>query len=168
MLSPSEKACCKCRVVKPAADFNRSSKAATGLQSYCRICKNIAIAAWMKKNPEKNRIKSRAWRRRNPEKHYAQNEEYRKAHPEKHNAKSKKSYAAKRRSIPKWANLLLIEGVYRLAALKTRTTGSVWHVDHIVPLQSKVVCGLHVENNLMVIPAKDNHLKGNRHWPDMP
>jgi hypothetical protein len=41
-------------------------------------------------------------------------------------------------------------------------------VDHVVPLKSPLVCGLHCEANLELIPANDNFRKGNRHWPDMP
>jgi hypothetical protein len=37
-----------------------------------------------------------------------------------------------------------------------------------VPLRSKLVSGLHVENNLRVIPARENNQKKNKHWPDMP
>lgn len=38
----------------------------------------------------------------------------------------------------------------------------------LVPLHSKVVCGLHCEYNLQILEAKKNIGKGNRHWPDMP
>lgn len=41
-------------------------------------------------------------------------------------------------------------------------------VDHIVPLNSPLVCGLHVEHNIQLLNSKQNKAKGNRWWPDMP
>jgi len=67
-----------------------------------------------------------------------------------------------------WANEFFIEEIYRLARLRTIVTGERWQVDHIVPVKSDLVCGLHVETNLRVVRLIYNASKGNRKWPDMP
>ena len=72
------------------------------------------------------------------------------------------------RPVPAWANRFYIAEAYRLARIRTAATGIKHVVDHIVPLQSPLVCGLHVEANLQVIPESINASKGNRWWKDMP
>jgi len=54
-----------------------------------------------------------------------------------------------------------MEEAYHLADLRTRITGIKWNVDHVIPLQNKKVCGLHVPWNLQVIPASENFRKHN-------
>lgn len=69
----------------------------------------------------------------------------------------------KRNATPLWADDELILEVYRLAELRTKLTGINWQVDHVEPLQADYVCGLHVEQNLQVIPAGINYSKRNRY-----
>jgi hypothetical protein len=76
--------------------------------------------------------------------------------------------AALRRATPSWVNRDELVQIYRSAKEAQRNTGKKMHVDHIVPLVSPIVCGLHVPWNLQVLFYKDNHSKSNKHWPDMP
>jgi 5-methylcytosine-specific restriction endonuclease McrA len=67
---------------------------------------------------------------------------------------------------PKWVNddgMFLIHETYHLSNLRTKVTGIKWEVDHIIPLQNELVCGLHVIENLRVIPKSINASKGNRY-----
>jgi hypothetical protein len=74
--------------------------------------------------------------------------------------------AKKLQSIPSWFESDLVNDVYEKARSLT-ASGIRTHVDHIVPLQSKFVCGLHCFNNLQLLDASANTSKGNRWWPDM-
>jgi hypothetical protein len=94
--------------------------------------------------------------------------EYSRSDPIKERIRSASRRAAKLQATPKWASESLILAMYEECQLKSEETGIVHHVDHIVPLISDIVCGLHSEDNLQILPALDNLSKGNRHWPDMP
>lgn len=67
-----------------------------------------------------------------------------------------------KRAIPGWADVDKILDVYRQSVTISTNTGTTHHVDHIVPLSHPLVCGLHVHENLQILPGVDNMEKGNR------
>ena len=93
---------------------------------------------------------------------------YARIQPHKELAKSAKRRSAKKNAVPGWANKAAIEAIYEKARRFSDLTGEPFHVDHIVPLTSDIVCGLHWEGNLQVLSGFDNLSKANRVWPDMP
>lgn len=93
---------------------------------------------------------------------------YDRAHPAAEAARNTARRALMLRATPKWANPAAVLKFYEESQTITASTGLVHHVDHIVPLNSKHVCGLHCEANLRVVPGADNLSKSNRKWPDMP
>ena len=66
--------------------------------------------------------------------------------------------SAKLHRTPLWANLDIIKRIYECAE------GD--HVDHIIPLQGDMVCGLHVETNLQYLSPHDNMVKHNKFKTD--
>lgn len=138
---------------------------------------NAKTAAYRKRNPEKATIQSAKWAAANPERTKAKYLKYRHANLElcrqrdrgyrlrnldKDAAKSAKRHASQRNATPKWLSendRIDILSFYTLSAKRTAETGIRHQVDHIVPLQGKTVCGLHVPWNMQVLPAKDNLAK---------
>lgn len=70
--------------------------------------------------------------------------------------------ARKANAAVKWANQEAIKEIYDQAAKVSKETGIKHHVDHIVPISGRNVCGLHVENNLQIITERENLRKGNK------
>ena len=70
-----------------------------------------------------------------------------------------------REAIPPWLTRKQkseIRQLYQIAITMTQTTGEQYVVDHIVPLRSYEVCGLHVPWNLRVITQEENLKKSNK------
>lgn len=91
--------------------------------------------------------------------------DYRRSNPEKFTHLNAKRRASKLKATPPWLtkeDFTLIEELFMCARLFRLYTGEEYHVDHIVPLQGKNVCGLHVPWNLQVISAKENLIKSNK------
>lgn len=115
------------------------------------------------RNLETYRAREAAYREKNREACNARIKDWKQKNPHLNLHYVNKRRAATLRAIPLWANLDAIAAVYERA----RQMGMEVHVDHIVPLLGKSVCGLHCEVNLEVVPASVNLRKNNRHWPDM-
>lgn len=127
-----------------------------------------AVRKWSAENGDRKAAASAAWAKRNPDKVRAMRARSLQRRLPKHAAYQAKRRAAVGQACPSWADQGLIAEIYELARLRTQATGIEWHVDHIAPLHSELVCGLHVETNLRVIPGAQNMAKSNRFWPDMP
>lgn len=105
---------------------------------------------WVEKNREKLNAYRRAWVKDNKEKHRVYQSAY-------------NVIRWKRTSIPlSKIHFDEILQVYEKRNEITKKTGVEHHVDHVIPLLGKNVCGLHVPWNLRVIPATENRRKSNR------
>lgn len=89
-------------------------------------------------------------------------QEWARANPEKLRAKDARRRAIKLHACPSWADLEAVKAIYAEARRLTRTTGILHHVDHIYPLVSPYMCGLHVPENLQILIGIENLSKGNR------
>ena len=69
--------------------------------------------------------------------------------------------AVHRNARPLWANIEAIKNIYVTAKELTKSTGIKYEVDHVIPIKHPLVCGLHVENNLQIIPENENRVKSN-------
>ncbi len=124
--------------------------------------------AYAKANRAYFNAKQKEYRERYPEYVEAYQKAYRAAYfPEyvrnnraKYNAIAAARRAQQRNAYPDWADRKAIREIYELAQ-EFREAGFDVHVDHIVPIVNKQVCGLHVPANLRVCLARVNMRKGN-------
>lgn len=172
--------------IKPLSQYNMDRGKP---RAYCKVCHAASALAWSRANVQRRREISREYTKRLRERlgppkkgggvrkytpeEAARRDREAKRRWEKNNphavlAKTRAYQARKLLAMPAWANRDAIQRYYEEARRLTEQTGERMEVDHVVPLQSKIVCGLHVENNLQVIPWRENRAKLNRRWPDMP
>lgn len=164
------KTCNKCGEMKPLEAFSLQGNAPDGLKYACRACSSSAARAWNLANKARANATCARYKTRNPQVHKAWVEtnrphynayqrEWRKT---KVRANEYASSQKTRRVTPLWANRFFLKEAYRLARQRSITTALAWEVDHIIPLNHPLICGLHVETNIRVIPRTANRSRGNR------
>ena len=177
------KTCKTCGENKDLSEFNKRKGTSDGLYYYCRCCSRLKA----KQHRELNKELVKEQRRNNYHKHKEKNRESRNESlrnlykedpmPFKTRVKSynstlkgkatrlanKKRYELNKiQRTPSWADQEKIKLVYKKAAWLQDITDIELHVDHIIPLRGELVSGLHVENNLQILPAKENIMKSNK------
>lgn len=140
--------CVECNRLKSSAYY----AANTGL---CRS----RTGSWNARNAVKMAGYKRKWSEAYPLKEKAARRRWRGANLGKINALRAGYLASKLTATPSWADHRRITNVYVLAKRLNLT------VDHQVPLRGRLVCGLHVHENLQLLTSIENSRKSNRWVP---
>jgi hypothetical protein len=174
-----EKSCSKCHTVKPIADFGKRNTGLDGHNTWCKSCcrannresywrhpdrRRAAAKVFRLNNPGHSTPFVRAWAAKNPEKKKFYCEEFWRKNPG-----MRAKYAMDRVVAIKQQTIRLsaehhsqIAAIYAASAMLTDATGIAHNVDHIIPLQGRLVRGLHVPWNLQIITAEVNRKKSNK------
>ena len=130
----------------------------------CMECDRLHQSKLHYADLEKSREYARAQYIKHREKNLANKRAYRQNNKGKVNALVAARKKHVRLRTPKWVgkeDRWLIRQAYELAEIRTKLFNYAWHVDHIIPLQGSTVSGLHIVDNLRVIPAVENIRKKN-------
>ena len=162
------KICTVCKTEKPMVAFPNRTSSKDGKYCQCKDCVRVYNNATKERralhhlNNRQARItRMREYHKENYDVLKYKHSEYKKNNRHIFSFNDAKRRALKARATVSWANLDVIRLMYADASALG------YHVDHIVPLNSDNVCGLHCEANLQLLSASDNISKGNRWWPDM-
>jgi hypothetical protein len=157
------------RATRRKSSYERNKQSEReGMKRYARENPERVAAIkskWDKNNPDKIKTTNAAYYIREKDAVAERCRSYRQNNKERYAGLSARRRARKSNATPTWltpdhhAEMLRF---YEEAARLTVETGVIHHVDHIVPLQGKNICGLHVPWNLQVITMAENCSKGNR------
>jgi len=117
-------------------------------------------------NYERESNRAKLWNSLNKDRATANRKAWKESNPAKRTADMRMYQSRKIRATPAWADRSKMEEFYAEALRLKNATGESYHVDHIVPLRSKLVCGLHNQFNLRTILGIENMRKNNRYCPD--
>lgn len=155
------KICSKCKVEKSKDSFTKHRNRKDGLYAYCKQCRA--------KQYVENRVdicnQQKAYRKSNSNTVKLKQTNHYNLNKNKYLVRNARRRALKISATPRVLikeDLEFIEDLYIIAKMFKLYTGQDYYVDHIIPLQGKDVCGLHVPWNLQVILAKENLSKSNK------
>lgn len=145
----------KRKILKRCADWKKSNKERVKLLD----------SSYRDRNRERERQRLKVYSENNPEKIRASSGRYRSANLEKYRFYEASRRARKANATPAWFGELdemVLSEAFSLCVQREKETGIKWHVDHLIPIQARMACGLHYSDNVQVIPAAVNCLKSNQ------
>lgn len=174
------KICSKCKIQKDYIEFSFRKEAVDGYRGSCKIC-----CATVKKNYRLNNIekykemkkqqyistseivkqRTKLFKINNPDKIKIYKKTYNQKNKAGCNIRTSKRRCMLLNAIPDWLtedHFNSINEFYKKASDLQKQTGIKYHVDHIIPIQGKTVCGLHVPWNLQILEASANISKSNK------
>ena len=129
----------------------------------CTECEANRISKYRTDNPEAIKEHKRREYAKNKVTHLATKKVYRERNKGRILALATARKKMVKQRTPSWADKEMIRSYYDVCAFFNEVNGYIkYHVDHDIPLQGKRVSGLHVQNNLRILPAKDNISKKNK------
>lgn len=173
------KTCSRCGEAKPLSEFYKKSRNKDGLSAHCKDCQKVWNKSYYSDNKDAERKRHSEWVENNKshirqwgfsyrsdkkEKIAEASKKWRKENPDLVSYHSSKSRATKKNATPSWLSveqLQDIKSMYSTAKKFEKLFNTKYHVDHIVPLRGKDVCGLHVPWNLQILEANLNVQKSN-------
>lgn len=161
---PIIKQCSICKKSKASSDFHKQKNGQYGLRSQCKICWKVNYS----KNRESILAKNREWSQRNGHRHSVLKQSWKLSNPGKvlaNDVKLKILRSKRSGAFIQWLTreqISDIEKIYEQSKKLQLETNIQYRVDHIIPLNGKDVCGLHVPWNLQPITHLENMRKGNR------
>ena len=156
------KKCTKCGAVKALTEFYKHKRMAGGHTADCKDCNKASSAKYNRNNKDKISSAKSQYYAENTDQLLKRGSEWRANNRGAVNALSAKHRAQKLQATPAWADKDAIKALYEEAQRLQEILGIQFHIDHVLPLQGELVCGLHVETNLAIIPATLNLKKSNK------
>jgi len=133
------KTCKSCKEIKPIEDYYVQNSG-DGRRCYCKKCYLAKIKDWQIANKDSLAEHKKRTRSKNRE---------------RYNAYKRKRRALQKQATPAWSQTKEIKEFYA-------NTPKGKQGDHIYPMISDWVCGLHVIENLQYLTPKENNIKSNK------